>query len=76
MMLGPLIMLFLLVLVVQVVHVALALQDPPVWSSTYSVSGHLYIPFAEIREKFDAYYDEPSGNSRIDYYVSRDLSFL
>ena len=49
--------------------------QPPAWSSTYSVSGYLTIPFAEIMEKFDAFYDEESGNSRIDYYNGMDKTF-
>ncbi|XP_058801571.1 digestive cysteine proteinase 1 [Phymastichus coffea] len=40
----------------------------PVFSSGYTAKGTLYIPYAEIREPFYAWYDGKSGNSRIDYY--------
>ncbi len=52
-----------------------AQNEPPTWSTTYSVSGVLMIPFAEIAEKFQAYYDLESGNSRIDYYDGMDKTF-
>ncbi|CAK9805575.1 Counting factor associated protein D [Anthophora plagiata] len=40
----------------------------PTFSKTYTVKGTLYIPYAEIREPFYAWYDGTSGSSRIDYY--------
>ncbi|XP_014483749.1 PREDICTED: digestive cysteine proteinase 1 [Dinoponera quadriceps] len=40
----------------------------PAFSQTYTVKGTLYIPYAEIREPFYAWYDGTSGSSRIDYY--------
>lgn len=40
----------------------------PTFSRTYTVKGTLYIPYAEIREPFYAWYDGNSGSSRIDYY--------
>ncbi|XP_066590345.1 digestive cysteine proteinase 1 [Prorops nasuta] len=40
----------------------------PVFSKGYTAKGTLYIPYAEIREPFYAWYDEQSGSSRIDYY--------
>lgn len=40
----------------------------PTFSRAYTVKGTLYIPYAEIREPFYAWYDEKSGSSRIDYY--------
>nr|CAD7460086.1 unnamed protein product [Timema tahoe] len=40
----------------------------PNFSDTYTVKGTLYIPYAEVKEPFYAYYDLDSGNSRIDYY--------
>lgn len=40
----------------------------PVFSKGYTAKGTLYIPYAEIREPFYAWYDAQSGNSRIDYY--------
>jgi hypothetical protein len=35
---------------------------------TYSVSGIITLPFAEINEPFEAWYDETQFASRIDYY--------
>nr|XP_033327937.1 digestive cysteine proteinase 1 [Megalopta genalis] len=40
----------------------------PTFSNVYTVKGTLYIPYAEIREPFYAWYDGTSGSSRIDYY--------
>lgn len=40
----------------------------PTFSHSYEVRGTLYIPYAEIREPFYAWYDGSSGSSRIDYY--------
>lgn len=42
--------------------------ESPTFSNTYTVEGTLYIPYAEIREPFYAWYDGRSGSSRIDYY--------
>ncbi|KAL1115154.1 hypothetical protein AAG570_007185, partial [Ranatra chinensis] len=43
-------------------------KAPPQFSATYTVSGTLYIPYAELEEPFFAWYDGSSGSSRIDYY--------
>lgn len=51
------------------------LAAPPAWPKTYTVSGFLILPYAEIMEKFDAYYDEDAGKSRIDYYDGLDKTF-
>jgi hypothetical protein len=40
----------------------------PAFSNKYIVKGVLYIPYAEIREPFYAWYDSEAGSSRIDYY--------
>jgi len=42
--------------------------SPPKWDPIHSVRGKLYIPYAEIEEPFEAWYDKNSGRSRIDYY--------
>ncbi|XP_076276388.1 C1 family peptidase 26-29-p isoform X3 [Lasioglossum baleicum] len=42
--------------------------ESPTFSNSYEVKGTLYIPYAEIREPFYAWYDGSSGSSRIDYY--------
>lgn len=36
--------------------------------STYSVNGIITLPYAEINEPFEAWYDESQSASRIDYY--------
>lgn len=41
---------------------------PPKWDATYTVKGVLYIPYAEIVEPFEAWYDKLTNRSRIDYY--------
>jgi len=51
------------------------LTAPPAWPKTYTVSGFLILPYAEIMEKFEAYYDEDAGKSRIDYYDGLDKTF-
>lgn len=42
--------------------------SPPKFSDGYTVKGVLFIPFAEIREPFQAWFDKVNGKSRIDYY--------
>lgn len=49
-------------------HHAAAATKPPRWDNVYTTKGTLYIPYAEIAEPFYAWYDEPNGQSRIDYY--------
>ena len=43
-------------------------DSPPEWPGTYSVSGVLRLPYAEIVEPFQAWFDSVNGRSRIDYY--------
>lgn len=61
-------LLFSAVLAIAFVSVLGADPTPPNFSDTYTVKGTLYIPYAEIREPFLAYYDLTVGSSRIDYY--------
>lgn len=42
--------------------------SPPKWDKVHSIRGTLYIPYAELAEPFEAWYDAFSGRSRIDYY--------
>ena len=42
--------------------------SPPVFVDNYNVKGILLLPYAEINEPFQAFYDKNSGKSRIDYY--------
>ena len=44
-------------------------KTPPTWSPSYSVSGVLRLPYAEIVEPFQAWFDSQHGKSRIDYYA-------
>lgn len=44
------------------------LDDPPKWSSSYSLQGEISIPYAEVSEPFAAFFDDDSSNSRIEYY--------
>ena len=44
------------------------LDAPPTWSNVYTVSGVLRLPYAEIVEPFQAWFDGENGRSRIDYY--------
>lgn len=48
-------------------------KDPPVWPSAYTVTGVLYLPYAEIKEPFQAWYDASNKRSRIDYYGGSSL---
>jgi hypothetical protein len=48
----------------------------PVFNNAYTAKGTLYIPYAEIREPFYAWFDAKSGKSRIDYYGGNCLIFI
>ena len=50
-------------------------SQSPEWPLSYSVQGQIVIPFAEIEEPFQAFYDEAKGKSRIDYYGGMDKTF-
>lgn len=52
------------------------LASIPKWSSSHSVEGDIFIPFAEVHEPFSAWYDSDSGNSRIDYYQGKFLIII
>lgn len=41
---------------------------PPKWDPIHTVKGILYIPYAEIEEPFEAWFDKHTARSRIDYY--------
>lgn len=45
------------------------LESPPKWPIAYSVEGILRLPYAEIVEPFEAWFDGKNGRSRIDYYA-------
>ena len=48
--------------------------SPPKWSNVYTVSGVLKLPYAEIVEPFQAWFDGQNGRSRIDYYAGKVIS--
>ena len=43
-------------------------KEAPKWAPFYSVCGVLRLPYAEIVEPFQAWYDSSNNRSRIDYY--------
>lgn len=54
---------------------SLDVNSPPTWSNVYTVSGVLSLPYAEIVEPFQAWFDGQNGRSRIDYYAGLDKTF-
>lgn len=48
---------------------------PPVWPASYMLKGVIDLPYAEIGETFEAWYDGPNKRSRIDYYEGMDKSY-
>uniref|UniRef100_A0A0K8T3S5 Counting factor associated protein D n=2 Tax=Lygus hesperus TaxID=30085 RepID=A0A0K8T3S5_LYGHE len=50
-------------------------SSPPLWPKAYSVRGAISIPYTELYEPFQAWYDEKTGNSRIDYYDGMAKTF-
>lgn len=65
---GMYFLIILIVFIIATIFVLLVVECSPNWSPTYTVKGTLYIPYAELKEPFYAWYDETSGQSRIDYY--------
>jgi hypothetical protein len=45
--------------------------EPPTWPASYMAQGIINLPYAEIGEPFDAWYDGPNQRSRIDYYSGK-----
>ena len=43
-------------------------NSPPTWPNAYTVSGVLKLPYAEIVEPFQAFFDGQNDRSRIDFY--------
>lgn len=52
---------------------SLNVNSPPTWSNAYSVSGVLMLPYAEIVEPFQVWFDGQNGRSRIDYYAGKAI---
>ena len=44
---------------------------PPIWPASYMAKGIINLPYAEIGEPFDAWYDASNKRSRIDYYSGK-----
>ena len=42
--------------------------EPPVWPASYMAKGVIDLPYAEIGETFEIWYDGKYNRSRIDYY--------
>ncbi|XP_015757754.1 PREDICTED: counting factor associated protein D-like [Acropora digitifera] len=51
---------------------SVSLKSPPKWPNAYSVEGILRLPYAEIVEPFEAWFDGKNSRSRIDYYAGMD----
>ena len=49
----------------------LGVPEPPRWPSSYMAKGIINLPYAEIGEPFDAWFDNPRQRSRIDYYSGK-----
>ncbi|XP_065433106.1 digestive cysteine proteinase 2-like isoform X2 [Chrysemys picta bellii] len=47
----------------------------PDFGNVYHVSGVIDLPFAEIREPFEAWYNQTGGKSRIQYYHGQVVTF-
>ena len=50
---------------------SVSLKSPPKWPDAYSVEGILRMPYAEIVEPFEAWFDGKNSRSRIDYYAGK-----
>ncbi|EDO41322.1 predicted protein [Nematostella vectensis] len=51
------------------------LKTPPTWPQEYTLTGVLRLPYAEIEEPFQAWFDGGRKRSRIDYYGGMDSTF-
>ncbi|GAB6020866.1 hypothetical protein CHUAL_003516 [Chamberlinius hualienensis] len=55
-----------------------SVQDPPsipTYTTAYTVTGVIELPYVEIKEPFTAYYDEKTQQSRVDYYDGMAKTF-
>ena len=55
---------------------SLDVNSPPTWPNAYTVSGTLKLPYAEIVEPFQAFFDGQNGRSRIDFYGGKVTCYL
>ncbi|XP_077991240.1 digestive cysteine proteinase 1-like [Glandiceps talaboti] len=51
-------------------------DNPPVFPAAYHAKGTLRLPYAELEEPFEIYYNVTLGNSRIDFYGGLDKTYL
>lgn len=51
-------------------------RTPPKFPSSYIAKAIMFIPYSEIMEPFQAWYDEASKSSRVDYYGGIDTFFV
>ncbi|XP_028406365.1 digestive cysteine proteinase 1-like [Dendronephthya gigantea] len=63
------------VAVVGVEGIPLRDPEPPTWPASYMAKGIINLPYAEIGEPFEAWYDGPNQRSRIDYYNGMDKTY-
>lgn len=52
-----------------------AVPSPPDFGKTYHVKGVISLPYAEIKEPFEAWFDLAAKSSRIDYYNGQVSTF-
>lgn len=55
---------------------ALSVEAPPSWGDSYHVMGTLQLPYAEIEEPFEAYYDAKNKKSKVSYYGGNYILYL
>ncbi|XP_070555832.1 digestive cysteine proteinase 1-like [Ptychodera flava] len=67
---------FIALLVSGVGAVAGPVRAPPVFSKAYHARGILRLPYAELEEPFEIFYNGSLGNSRIDFYGGLDKTYL
>ncbi|XP_030203114.1 digestive cysteine proteinase 1 [Gadus morhua] len=52
-----------------------AVLSPPEFGKTYHVKGVISLPYAEIKEPFEAWFDTAGKSSRIDYYYGQVCTY-
>ncbi|KAF7487883.1 Cathepsin K [Sarcoptes scabiei] len=54
--------------------ISFASAERPVFSDVYDIKGRILLPYAELDEPFNAYFDAKANKSRIDYYGELQLT--
>ncbi|XP_072835989.2 digestive cysteine proteinase 2 [Pogona vitticeps] len=62
-------------LVVDCTHLHTHLQRLPKLGDVYHITGILKLPYAEIEEPFEAWFNETGGKSRIQYYHGQVITY-